>query len=262
MSILVKPTPLNFAVKTKKKISINDFQEYQNHLQDKEQLKELIKKFSLQNILDLMNIGKNDIKMGNAFFTPKEHSEKLVELSQIEQDKNERIEILEPTAGTGNLILPLLKLNNSSNFHIDAIEYLPQFYQLGNAIFDGLENVSWVNLNFFEYKTDKKYDYIFINPPFNITYNQKQVLDIDFLDYAYQLLKEGGKLCCIISSSVLSNSRNKRYVAFKDKILNSNNIIYEELNNFSADETTVKAMETKNKMLYIIITKIPDFTLF
>ena len=262
MSILVKPTPLNFAIKTKKKISINDFQEYQNHLQDKEQLKELIKKFSLQNILDLMNIGKNDIKMGNAFFTPKEHSEKLVELSQIEQDKNERIEILEPTAGTGNLILPLLKLNNSSNFHIDAIEYLRQFYHLGNAIFDGLENVSWVNLNFLEYKTDKKYDYIFINPPFNITYNQKQVLDIDFLDYAYQLLKEGGKLCCIISSSVLSNSRNKRYVAFKDKILNSNNIIYEELNKFSADETTVKAMETKIKMLYIIITKIPDFTLF
>ena len=257
-----KPTPLIFAQKTKKKISINDFQEYQNHLQDKEQLKELIKKFSLQNILDLMNIGKNDIKMGNAFFTPKEHSEKLVELSQIEQDKNERIEILEPTAGTGNLILPLLKLNNSSNFHIDAIEYLRQFYHLGNAIFDGLEHVSWINLNFLEYKTDKKYDYIFINPPFNITYNQKQVLDIDFLDYAYQLLKEGGKLCCIISSSVLSNSRNKRYVAFKDKILNSNNIIYEELNKFSADEITVKAMETKITMLYIIITKIPDFTLF
>ena len=224
MTTNIKPTPLKFAVKTKK-LSINDFQEYQKLLQDKEQLKELIKKFSLQNILDLMNIGKNDIKMGNAFFTPKEHSEKLVELSQIEQDKNERIEILEPTAGTGNLILPLLKLNNSSNFHIDAIEYLPQFYQLGNAIFDGLENVSWVNLNFLEYKTDKKYDYIFINPPFNITYNKKQVLDIDFLDYAYQLLKEGGKLCCIISSSVLSNSRNKRYVAFKDKILNSNNII-------------------------------------
>ena len=73
----------------------------------------------------------------------------MVELSQIEQDKNERIEILEPTAGTGNLILPLMKLNNSSNFHIDAIEYLPNFYRLGEAIFDGLDNVSWVNLNFF-----------------------------------------------------------------------------------------------------------------
>ena len=45
-------------------------------------------------------------------------------------------------------------------------------------------------------------------------------------------------------------------------MLNSDNVIYEELNKFSADETTVKAMETKIKMLYIIITKIPDFTLF
>jgi len=261
MTTDIKPTPLKFAGKTKK-LSFNDFEQFENHLQDKELLKELIKKFSLQNVLDLMKIGKNDIKMGNAFFTPKEHSEKLVELSQIEQDKNERIEILEPTAGIGNLILPLLKLNNSSNFHIDAVEYLRNFYQLGEAIFDSLDNVSWVNLNFFEYKTDKRYDYIFINPPFNITYNEKQVLDIDFLDYAYKLLKDGGKLCCIVSSSVFSNSRNKRYIAFKDKMLNSDNVIYEELNKFMVDDTTIKAMETKIKMLYIIITKTPDFTLF
>ena len=53
MTTNIKPTPLKFAVKTKK-LSINDFQEYQKLLQDKEQLKELIKKFSLQNILDLM----------------------------------------------------------------------------------------------------------------------------------------------------------------------------------------------------------------
>ena len=186
----------------------------------------------------------------------------MVELSQIEQDKNERIEILEPTAGIGNLILPLMKLDNSNNFNIDAIERTLQFYKLGNAIFDSLDNVSWFHLNFFEYKTDKKYDYIFINPPFNITYNQNQVLDIDFLDYSYQLLKDGGKLCCIISSSVFNNTINKKYVAFKDKMLNSDNVIYEELNKFSVDETTVKAMETKIKMLYLIITKIPDFTIF
>jgi hypothetical protein len=261
MSSITKPTPLKFADKTKK-LSFNQVMEYENQLNDKELLKELIKKLSLQNILDLMNIEKCDIQAFNAFFTPKENSHKLVELSQIEQDKKERIEILEPTAGIGNLILPLMKLDNSNNFNIDAIERTLQFYKLGNAIFDSLDNVSWFHLNFFEYKTDKKYDYIFINPPLNITYNQNEVLDIDFLDYSYQLLKDGGKLCCIISSSVFSNTRNKKYVAFKDKMLNSDNVIYEELNKFSVDETTIKAMETKTKMLYIIITKIPDFTIF
>ena len=45
-------------------------------------------------------------------------------------------------------------------------------------------------------------------------------------------------------------------------MLNSDNVIYEELNRFSVDETTIKDMETKTKMLYIIITKIPDFTIF
>ena len=46
-------------------------------------------------------------------------------------------------------------------------------------------------------------------------------------------------------------------------MLNGNNIYiynYEELNKFSVDETKIKAMETK-KMLFIVITKIPDFAL-
>jgi len=261
MSSIIKPTPLKFAPATKK-LSIFEFQEYQKQIEDKELLKEMIKKLSLQNILNLMNIGKNNIKLFNAYFTPKLNSDKLVELSQIEQDTNDRIEILEPTAGIGNLILSLSKLDNSSHFHIDAVEYISKFYQLGQAIFDDFDNVSWFNNNFFEFKTDKRYDYIFINPPFNINYNKKQILDIDFLDFSYQLLKDGGKLCCIMSSSVFSNARIKKYVAFKNKMLNSENAIIKDFNGFSVDETIIRDMAVNIRMLYIIITKTPDFTLF
>jgi ubiquinone/menaquinone biosynthesis C-methylase UbiE len=261
MSSIVKPTPLKFA-NGFKKLSIYEFQEYQKQCEDKELLKEVIKKLSLQNVLNLMNIGKANIKLFNAFFTPKQNSESLIQLSQIEQDTNDRIEILEPTAGIGNLILPLSKLSNSSHFHIDAVEYISKMCQLGEAIFDDFDNISWYNKNFFEFKTDKKYDYIFINAPFNINYNKKQILDIDFLDYSYQLLKDGGKLCCITSSSVLNNKTKKKYVDFQNKVLNSDNVIIKEFNGFSVDETIIRDMAVNIKMLYIIITKTPDFTLF
>ena len=259
MSCIAKPTPLKFAEKFNK-ISVYDYIEYQKQLEDTELLKEIITKLSLQNVLDLMKIGKSDIKLLNAFFTPKRNSERLIELSQIEFDDNESIDILEPTAGIGNIILALLKLDNSTNFHIDAIEYISNFYQLGEVIFDNCKNVSWFHQDLFQFKSNKKYDYIFINPPFNIRYNNKEVLDIDFLEYSYQFLKDGGKLCCIISSSVFSNNK-KQYKSFKDK-LNSDNVIVEEFDNFSLDETIIKEMTTKIKMLYIIITKTPNFTFF
>ena len=97
MSSIVKSTPLKFA-ENFKKISVYDYIEYQKQLEDTELLKEIITKLSLQNVLDLMKIGKSDIKLLNAFFTPKRNSERLIELSQIEFDDNESIDILEPTA--------------------------------------------------------------------------------------------------------------------------------------------------------------------
>ena len=65
------------------------------------------------------------------------------------KEQNITTSTLGPTTNSGNLILPLLKLDISSNIHIDAVEYLPTFYQLAKAFLDGLDNISWVNLIFF-----------------------------------------------------------------------------------------------------------------
>lgn len=259
MSCKVKPEPLKFATKFKK-LSINEFLEYQKQLEDKEFLKVMIEKLSLETVFGLMKIGKTDIKLLNAFFTPIINCDRLIKLSQIEYDDNKRIRILEPTAGIGNIISALCKLDNSSHFHIDAIENQLKFYQLGEAIFDKFENVYWFNKDIFQFKSNDKYDYIFINPPFKIRYNDKEVLDIDFLNYAYQYLKDGGKLCCIISGSIFTNTNKKKYISFKNK-LNNDNVLIEEFDKFSADETIVKDMKTNIKMFYVIITKTPNFTL-
>ena len=257
--LIEQPEPLKFG---KKKINSTDYLNYRSQMDNPKVLKEIIPKFNLQSILDLLGFSSGVIKQTNSFFTPKENSEKLVELSGIEYDERKRIDILEPTAGIGNIISALLKLDNSLYFHIDANENLRQYYEIGKAIYDDLKNISWFNENFFNFKTNKKYDYIFINPPFNVRINDKQVLDIDFLDYSYQLLKNGGKLCCIMSGSFLSNKQNKKYVSFKDKVMNSDNIDWEEFSGFKVDDTIVKDMAVKIKMVYVIITKIPNFTLY
>ena len=231
-----------------------------------ETLLELIQKNNLENIFSIMQVSKIEVKAYNAFFTPKNIVKYLIDLSDIEYDDRKKIYILEPTTGIGNIITGLVELNNSQNFIVDAVEYIKDFYNLGSAIFNNFKNINWFHSNLFNYNTTTKYDYIFTNPPFNIKIGGDEVLDVDFLNYSYNLLKDGGKLCAIISSSYMSNKRKKKYAAFNNiidrlKSLNSDNVYIEEFNKFTYDETITKEMVTGIKMVYIIIKKVPNFTL-
>ena len=114
-------------------------------------------------------------------------------------------------------------------------------------------------MSFFDYKPNKKYDLIVMNPPFNINVKNKRVLDVDFVNYAYSLLKEDGKIAAIISASFLqkNNLKNKKYKSFNNNIENISDI-YDLDEGFNLDNTTIKEMETKQKMVYIIIHKDED----
>jgi hypothetical protein len=231
-----------------------------------ETLLELIQKYNLENIFSIMQVSRTEVKAYNAFFTPKKNVDYLISLSTIEYDESRKISILEPTVGIGNIISGLVELKNSQNFVVDAVEYITDFYNLGSAIFNNFDNINWFNLNFFNYKTTTKYDYIFTNPPFNIKLGGNEMLDVDFLDYSYNLLKDDGKLCAIISSSYMSNKKKKKYATFNKSLdaltsLDPNNVYIEEFNKFTQDETIIKEMITEIKMVYIIIKKIPNFTL-
>ena len=211
----------------------------------------------MTSLLSFLKVGRQDIKMLNIFLTPQSIAKKIIDFSNINNDnKKDTFDILEPTAGTGNLIAELVR-ENPEKYKIDAIEAVKEIYYIGAARFNNFNNIKWQQENFLNYKTNKKYDYIFMNPPFNINVRNKQVNDIDFVNYAYNFLKNDGKICALISSSFLTNSKPK-YKKFKEFIENNNIETLEINEGFKEDKTIAKEMQTKIKMTIVIINKIKE----
>jgi predicted RNA methylase len=181
--------------------------------------------FNINDLLSLIGFTRQDIKRLNIFLTPSKNAEELIDYSYIHEsllninDKSIIYDILEPTAGTGNLIAELIK-EKPEAYRIDAIEYNKELYHIGKARFKNFNNINWYNESFLDFKTDKKYDYIFMNPPFNINVKGKKYLDIDFVNQAYKLLKENGKLCAILSNTYTYH-KNPKYIKFKEFIENN-----------------------------------------
>jgi predicted RNA methylase len=264
-----KPEIIEIPEKSKK-ISSDDYIEIQDNL-DKNIEKYLpiyLPLFNINDLLGLLKFSRNDIKRLNIFLTPETIANDLIYLSGIDQqysyDKNQRenkkviYDILEPTAGTGNLISSLISyLPDVDNFKIDAVEPVNQLYNIGKAKFNNFNNIKWFNEDFLKFKPNKKYDYIFMNPPFNIKVGNKQYLDIDFVNDAYKLLKDDGKLAAIISTSYLKN-KTPKYKKFKDFIDNYAIMTLELNEGFKEDRTISKEMQTNVKMMIIIIDKKED----
>ena len=59
---------------------------------------------SLNKILDSFKLSKQEITTFQANFTPETEVEKIIEQSGIKNDSREKLMILEPTAGIGNVI--------------------------------------------------------------------------------------------------------------------------------------------------------------
>ena len=242
-----------------KKITTDEFIEIQDNLRKDIQkyLPLYIPLFNMTSLLSFLKVGRQDIKMLNIFLTPQSIAKKIIDFSNINNDnKKDTFDILEPTAGTGNLIAELVK-ENPEKYKIDAIEAVKEIYYIGAARFNNFNNIKWQQENFLNYKTNKKYDYIFMNPPFNINVRNKQVNDIDFVNYAYNFLKNDGKICALISSSFLTNSKPK-YKKFKEFIENNNIETLEINEGFKEDKTIAKEMQTKIKMTIVIINKIKE----
>lgn len=144
------------------------------------------------------------------YFTNPILAKYLIGISEISYRKDEKIRILEPTAGDGSLIIPLMELKKI-NFSIDMIELdndnrkkLEKLKEEGPNILNLLEHK-----NFLTYCSGELYDYIFMNPPFHLRKNENglinDVYDYDFILRAYAMLKPGGNLHAIIGNSWADN---------------------------------------------------------
>jgi adenine-specific DNA-methyltransferase len=133
-----------------------------------------------------------------------------------------KADILEPSAGTGTIILECMK--HFKNFSLDAIEIDKNVYDKTKVLFEGYEalppTTNFVNADFLKHDfKEKRYDLIIGNPPyFEITKEMRNSISDEFKEiisgrtniyslFIYKcikLLKPKGQLVFIIPKTILS----------------------------------------------------------
>jgi predicted RNA methylase len=138
------------------------------------------------------------------YFTNDILAEYVIRYSSIIDNKN-KIEVLEPTAGQGALIQPLLKLVKT-DMTIDLCEIDTEnrkvLMQFENTAPDIIHLMN--EKNFLKFIPSKRYDYIFMNPPFHLkkstnALQKRDIWDFDFIKRAFAMLNVGGELIGITS---------------------------------------------------------------
>jgi 16S rRNA G1207 methylase RsmC len=190
------------------KIVIKKEKESKRKLTDEEQASiyaSLLKneKASLkQLLLENSSISRGTKETLQQYFTNDKLAEELINMSDIMEVKT-TIEILEPTAGDGSLVKPLTKLLKV-DYNIDLVEIDEDNRIKLNELMRAAPNIIRLSehRNFLTFIPSKRYDYIFMNPPFHLRKDSNAILkrdtfDYDFVQRAYAMLKVGGTLLAI-----------------------------------------------------------------
>ncbi|MGF9891254.1 DUF4942 domain-containing protein [Priestia megaterium] len=189
----------------------------------------------------------------NFYPTPEELLEKMIK--DIDLSKIKRV--LEPSAGKGNIIDFLVKkyaemvsssrfLSSKSRLDIDAIEIDDNLQHLLRGKSQKENTFKLVHNDFLTYTTNKPYDLIIMNPPFDKA-------DAHLLR-AIELLEEGGQIVCLTNSVTIKDPRSNRRKELKNKL--------EDLNaevEFLKD-TFTKAERKTNVEVALIKIKVPEST--
>jgi predicted RNA methylase len=152
------------------------------------------------NIMDL----KLDVaKRLQAYFTPEKVIKQMLEYSKKLREYN-KLEILEPTAGIGNIPIYLLK-NFKGDYKINMIEIDEEYRKVLKEFVSTAPDI--LNLyneskNFLRFVNPIQYDLILMNPPFHLkksklSYLNRDYYDFDFVKRAFYMLKKGGELIAI-----------------------------------------------------------------
>jgi len=140
-------------------------------------------------------IKQKEIELANSkidgfFPTPKNIVEKMLDEADIKKGET----VLEPSAGKGNIADEI-----RTQYPDNALEVAEINGSLAELLKEKGHNV--VGNDFLA--TNKKYDKIIMNPPF------EKLQDIDHVKHAYDMLNPGGRLVAIMSESPFFNSAKK-----------------------------------------------------
>lgn len=171
---------------------------------------------------DKVRQGKTTQKELQQYFTNPDLAKYLLTKTDI-ADRKDSFTVLEPTAGHGALIIPIMELKKS--VRIDCVELdldnrkeLIKKFELKPVGSNYTNNT--VNLlssrNFLKFQVSERYDYIFLNPPFHIRKEdnallEKAVYDIDFVRRAFAFLKVGGQMVAITGTGWINNDNRDEW---------------------------------------------------
>lgn len=207
---------------------------------------------------------KNFVNILQEYFTPKSEAVKLINLSKIVIEykrmyDGSTINILEPSAGQGGLIFPLLELILTKKLllKIDMVEFSQENRRFLESLCEKTPDV--LNLektnDFLEFFPNKTYHFIFMNPPFHLSKKKTYIHDVydyDFVKRAYAMLEINGVLVAITGQSYKTNKEIVKWYA------NKNAIIKDDVVRWSGDNLK-KGAEIQNlKLSYIYIRKLND----
>ena len=181
-------------------------------------------------VLDLIK-QKTKLRVKQEYFTPDQFVKEIIDMSGIQSEKSgTTLNILEPTAGWGNIVLGILDISSKNNLisHIDMVEIQPSNRVELKKVVKILP--TYITLahepDFIKFLSSKKYDYIFMNPPFHLEKKnnpqfKKDVYSYDFIKRAYAMLNDNGVLVAITGREWESNNDIvKLFKTLNAKILN------------------------------------------
>jgi predicted RNA methylase len=163
---------------------------------------------------EVLTYGKIVFAKDNGYFpTPAPLAKQLVAEAEIEG----HMLVLEPSAGTGNLVREIIPFIQPRG-RIVAVELNPKFAaQLKKDFNEPNQAVTVVEDDFMNYSTPVTFDRVVMNPPF------ERQQDIDHILQAFSYLKSGGILTAIMSPAYRYRT-NKKSVIFRNWLVDMGGI--------------------------------------
>jgi 16S rRNA G966 N2-methylase RsmD len=208
---------LNKIVEIEKKLGSKMSEEFQAHIYAN-LLKSYDVKILSSNYKPVPKPERSKEEQLQEYFTNATLATYILNKSSILQNDG-KIQILEPSAGDGALIRPLLELEKDITIDLVEInrtnrreleEFIKKYPTPAMTLLD--------QKNFLTFNISTRYDYIFMNPPFHLRKSENarllnDVWDFDFVKRAFAFLKRGGELVAITGTHFLLDEQMQEWYA-------------------------------------------------
>jgi len=145
------------------------------------------------------------------------------------------VSILEPSAGSGDLIDGILNISPFTHCKIDCIELNKELREQLRA-----KGYNVVGEDFLKFNTDKRYDAVIACPTF------KDNIDVEHIMHMYRFVKTGGQVVSL-TSPLWTTKNSTRQVAFREWLVDKKYYL-----KMLPDNSFVEDYKTQPSMIIVI----------